>query len=86
MNSDQIRRTFADHLTEQRWVQPDDLKVPQTPGTNQPAKINDTETLGVFRRCRGRSGIVLGDNGLGKEVWGLDFDACRNPETGEFTE
>lgn len=77
---------FARHFDERRWVEWREnsagAKLPYTPGTQNTARINDPKTLGTFADCKSQQvGIVLGQH-----LCGADFDAVRNPETGEIAE
>lgn len=77
---------FARHFDERRWVEwrenSSGAKLPYTPGTQNIARINDSRTLGLFSDCKSQQiGIVLGEH-----LCGADFDAVRNPETGEIAE
>ncbi len=84
-----ILSVFANYCDEPRWVEWREVngqKIPYTPGTNKPARINDPYSWKAFKKCRGfQRGIVLyaqDDDGL----CGADFDGCRNPETGVISE
>ena len=65
-----------------QWVNRDDWKIPQTPGTKRRADSTDSETWRSFEDAvaDGRGlGFVLSS---GDPYVGVDLDKCRDPETG----
>ncbi len=65
-------------------------KAPVDPHTGRRARTNDPATWGTLREALGRARRGPGDGGVGF-VWsrddpytGIDFDGCRDPETGEI--
>ena len=69
-----------------QWVNRDDWKIPQTPGTKRRADSTDSETWRSFEDA------VADGRGLGfvftsgDPYTGVDLDKCRDPETGVVEE
>ncbi len=69
-----------------QWVNRDDWKIPQTPGTKRRADSTDSETWRSFEDA------VADGRGLGfvftsgDPFTGVDLDKCRDPETGVVEE
>ncbi len=69
-----------------QWVNRDDRKIPQTPGTKRCADSTDSETWRSFEEAieDGRGlGFVFTS---GDPFTGIDLDKCRDPETGVVEE